>query len=205
MINEMSAASTQRAILDAALELVARDGITALSIREVARRAGITHQAPYHYYPNRESILVALALEGFALMREALIAARDAAPPRPDAQFRACGVASFQFAARHTAHFQLMFRTEAHDAGQLELRAASFAAMRVLVDIVIAAQAAGLAPRGDPMAIVITAWSTAHGLSALWVDDALPRVVPMFASDPDRLAALVADTLTMMMLAAAKC
>src|SRR5262245_4881527 len=99
----------RRALLDAALELVSSKGVQALTLREVARRAGVTHAAPYHHFPSKEALFAAVATEGFrdlaAAMRAALSGRRG-----PFASLRAIGVAYVRFATEHPAHFRIMFR-----------------------------------------------------------------------------------------------
>jgi len=192
----------RRAILDAALALVDSGGIDALSIREVARRAKVTHQAPYHHFKDRAAILAAIANEGFELLREAMITARDAAPL--ETRVMACGVGYFRFAVAHRAHFRIMFRLESHSPRRADLRRASIAALQILIESVVAAQAAKLAPSGDPIALVVTLWSTAHGLASLWVDGAMSRDFVGVGQDPEVVAELVGRTLTSLLAIAAK-
>src|SRR5262245_48225898 len=104
----------RRELLDAALALIDSRGVDGLSIRELARRAGVTHQAPYHHFRDRAAILAALAQEGYGRLRDAMIAARDQAPLRADARFQACGIGYFRFAVANKAYFRVMFRSEAH-------------------------------------------------------------------------------------------
>src|SRR6476661_4198967 len=97
------------ALLQASLALIEEDGIGALSLREVARKAGVSHNAPYHHFKDRGSLLAALAEDGFATLAREMAAARAAAP---DAQARleACGLAYIRFALESRARFKLMFR-----------------------------------------------------------------------------------------------
>ncbi len=192
----------RRAILDAALALVDSGGIDALSIREVARRAKVTHQAPYHHFKDRAAILAAIANEGFALLRAEMVAARDAAPA--GTRIMACGVGYFRFAVAHRAHFRIMFRSESHGPRHAELRRASIAALQILTECVVAAQAAKLAPSGDPTALVVTLWSAAHGMAALWVDGALSRAFVGVGRDTEVVGELVGRTLTDLLATAAK-
>jgi AcrR family transcriptional regulator len=192
----------RRAILDTALALVDSGGIDALSIREVARRAKVTHQAPYHHFKDRAAILAAIAIEGFSLLREEMVAARDAAPA--NRRVMACGVGYFRFAVAHRAHFRIMFRSESYSPRHAELRSASIAALQILIECVVAAQAARLAPSGDPTALVVTLWSAAHGLASLWVDGAMSRAFVGAGRDADIVGELVGRTLTDLLEAAAK-
>ena len=187
----------RRAILDASLSLIEKEGIGALSMREAARRAGATHGAPYHHFADRAAILAALAAEGFELMHGALRAADERARPDPLRRFRACGDAYFRFAREHTAHFRVMFRPElASPEEHPQVLEASGRAFAVLVEVLLDCQRAGLAPAGDVLPLVLTAWSTAHGLAALWVDGPLRTVHVGLPTEADALSDLVGATLT---------
>jgi hypothetical protein len=96
-----------------------------------------------------------------------------------------------------------MFRSESHSPRNAELRRASLAAMQILIECVVAAQAARLAPSGDPTALVVTLWSAAHGLASLWVDGAMSRAF-VGARDAGVVGELVGRTLTDLLETAAR-
>jgi len=184
----------RRAILDASLSLISEGGIGALSMREVARRAGVTHGAPYHHFEDRAAVLAAIAHEGFGFlergMRSAVAAAGD-----PIARFEAAGRAYFEFALAFPAHFRVMFRPELADSGAVPTKdASSTGAFGVLLEVVAACQAAGIAKGLDPKALVLTGWSTAHGLAALWIDGPLIGKAAL-GDDPAALARTVGATM----------
>src|SRR5262245_11839938 len=166
------------ALLQASLALIDEAGIGALSLREVARKAGVSHNAPYHHFKDRGSLLAALAEEGFAQLAAEMAAARAAAPDAR-ARLEACGLAYVRFALRSAARFKVMFRPELTapsqegDAGAVAR--ASMGPLDTLIAAVVDAQQAGLAPAGDPMPLVLTCWSTVHGLASLWLDGPLAR------------------------------
>lgn len=193
--SELPRGDLRQTILDVSLDLVAKEGVGALSMREVTRRAGVTHGAPYHYFSDRAAILTAIAEEGFAILVREMAAARAAAVG-PRERFEACGRAYFEFAMAHTAHFRVMYRPElASPASQGALDQAAEAGFQLLVECVVDCQAAGLAPPGDPLPLVLTSWSTAHGLAALWVDGPITRCLPGLGTDPAKLVAMVSTTL----------
>src|SRR4051812_13813839 len=91
-------------IVEASLSLIKELGLGALSMREVARRAGVSHQAPYHYFADREAILGAIAEQGFRLLREAVEEATAVQGGGPsDALIRA-GESYIRFAFTHPSH-----------------------------------------------------------------------------------------------------
>ncbi|MEU1484307.1 TetR/AcrR family transcriptional regulator [Streptomyces sp. NPDC005752] len=146
----------RRTLLAAALDVITQEGPDALSLRDLARRAGVSHAAPAHHFKDRTGLLTAVAAEGYALFADALAEA-------PDLQER--GVAYVRFAARHPAHFQVMFRPELYrpdDTALLTAKARATDELRAGVD--------GLsdAARGEDARLAgIAAWSLAHGFATL--------------------------------------
>lgn len=161
----------RRALLDAAADLVASSGPGQVSLREIARRCGVSHAAPAHHFADRATLLSALAAEGFRGLTSALAAVPPSAG-RP--HLAEMGVAYVTYAAGAPGHFPVMFRPELLAEGDPELVDARQAAFDALGDAVVAAQADGWAVGADHDAAVMTAWSTAHGLATLWLDGAVP-------------------------------
>jgi AcrR family transcriptional regulator len=193
----------RRTLLDASLALVEESGLGALSLREVARKAGVSHNAPYHHFPDRGSLLTAIAEEGFALLAAECQRARAAAPDNARARLEACGMGYVTFALRAPAHFRVMFRPELSCAdGKSVLFQAAVPAFDTVVGGVLECQAAGLAPPGDPMPLVLTCWSAVHGLASLWLDGPLAQDPRGFGKDPMKLATMVSSTIGTLMAAA---
>ena len=121
----------------------------------------------------------------------------DAIPETdPRARFEASGRAYFEFAMTHAAHFRVMFRPELADRDKHPAVDQSGAgAFMVLVECVQGLQAARPAPPGDVLPLVLTGWSTAHGLAALWVDGPLSRGLPGLGADPKTLVSMVSKSL----------
>jgi len=142
-------------LLASASELLEEQGLAALSLREVARRAGVSHNAPYRHFPDRDSLLAELAAEGFRRLGEAMSAK----------QGRVMGEAYVRFALEHPSRFRLMF------GGQLELRqhAALAEAARKTYDALVSAFRAqpGVV---NPETAAAAAWSLVHGLAQLLLD-----------------------------------
>jgi AcrR family transcriptional regulator len=194
----------RRAILAASLELVEKEGVAALSMREVARRAGVSHGAPYHHFPDRAAILAAVAALGFEKLAEVLRETADAHED-PLARFEALGRAYFHFALENPGYYRVMFRPELHDPTEHpDVDAAGTAAFQVLVFAIVACQDAGVAPPGDPLPVVLATWASAHGLAALWVDGPLARGALGLGDDPAGLAKMVSKTVGSMLAAAGR-
>lgn len=158
-----------RALLDAALLVMQEQGVAALSLREVARRAGVSHGAPAHHFKDKTGLLTALAVEGFERFRVALEAGRDAAADHPLARFAATGHAYVRFALEHPQHFELMFNHELIDLEHPPLIEAGRAAYEVLLHAVSAAQQEGLAPNLPADVVATGAWAFGHGMATLWL------------------------------------
>jgi AcrR family transcriptional regulator len=156
----------RRALLDAAASMIAESGAAALSMRDLARRAGVSHAAPTHHFKNKAGLLTALAIEGFDLLTEALEAAGG---------FLDAGVAYVRFAVTHRAHFEVMFRPDLYHPGHPVLVAArnrAGAALYVGAEELPDAAA-------DPGAVRqagLAAWSLAHGFATLWLSGAMPEL-----------------------------
>jgi transcriptional regulator, tetR family len=153
-------------ILRISRDLLNEGGPSSLSMREVARRAGCTHQAPYHHFQGREAILVALVEEGYRDLERALREARETSEGRaPQDATRAAGHAYLASALANPGVFRIMFRSDMYDAGAHSgLRAASLAARTQLRSL------AALAYGTDDPRAEVTLWAYVHGLATLVLD-----------------------------------
>lgn len=146
----------RRALIAATREVMASLGTEAVSLREVARRVGVSHNAPYRHFPSREALLAAVAAEGFA----ALAAAFGAVAPGPP--LLRLGQAYVRFACAEPALFRLMFgpeiRREDHPALS-QAAASAFGALR-----------AAITPGEQAQDVATGAWALVHGLAHLVVD-----------------------------------
>jgi AcrR family transcriptional regulator len=167
-------------LIEKAVEVIEEEGIGALSLRAVARRAGVSHGAPAHHFTDKAGLLTALATRAMDRFAAALTEVAAQAGDSPLEQLRAIGTTYIRFAVQHPAYFFIITRFELihrDDAGF----ARSYQALVDMVrEAVKAAQRAGWKPDVEPMALVITCWSAVHGLATLWLDGALEdRVGPL--------------------------
>jgi len=177
--------SLRQALLAAALELVRERGATDVSLREVARRAGVSHAAPAHHFGDKAGLLTELAIEGFRLFTEAQRVGAARGGDDPQRRFGWLGWAYVMFAAEHRAYFEVMFRPELLRRDDPALAQASLAAYQVLLDHVRAAL--GGSPTDEELGLRSTvAWSGAHGLATLWIDGNLGHYAGL--TDLDALA-----------------
>ncbi len=188
----MAIADMRRRVLDASLALVAEHGVRAVSFREVARRAGVSHQAPYHHFGNTQGILHAIAQEGFAALTAAMARAAAAAGPDPRKALTSAGIAYVTFARSHVGHFRVMFQrtlVELHDGDAPVPEGAQTYAL--LVELCAAAHRAGHGRGLSIDAISHLAWSTVHGLAMLLIE----RTLQVKAGDDEAVVARVVGTL----------
>lgn len=157
------------ALLDAALRIVEKDGPAALTLREVGRRVGVSQAAPYHHFEDKESILAALAEEGFDALTESMEVARAGAGKSPRARLRACGIGYVRFAVRHPAHFTVVFAGETPHARFPKLHAAGERAFGVVLETVKEGQESGLLRDGPAIELAVLSWAMVHGLAMLHV------------------------------------
>lgn len=157
-----------RALVEASIQLIEDHGPEAFTVREVARRIGVSHAAPYRHFADKRSLLAAAAAHGF---NELADTAREAFESEDEAVegFLALGRAYVRFAASHPVLFRLMFDSNPEDSGG-ELTAAKDGAFGVLLGSVAAAQQAGALQPLDLLDAAITAWSTVHGFALLVID-----------------------------------
>ena len=159
----------RRALLQASIELIESDGLSALSLREVARRVGVTHGAPYHYFPDRAALLRAVADEGFTLLGDTMTTEVSSAAD-PLAELLACGLGYVRFGIDNPGLFRLMFRPELTGIEPDNAPESFLNAWQILTEVVARCQAAGYAAAEPTAALATLCWSTVHGLTTLWVD-----------------------------------
>jgi AcrR family transcriptional regulator len=179
----------RRTLLDFAFAHVERNGVDTLSLREVAREAGVSHAAPYRHFPTRDALIAAMAEEGFALLRQMLVeTTRD--EPDPLVRFRKQGEAFIRFASAHPAHYRVMFsRRVPHGPGHPALEEAGTAAMRELIEVIADCQKAHRLRSGNRERMAVAAWAMVHGMATLLVDGQIDRG----RLTPARQAALIRE------------
>src|SRR5215218_4210516 len=172
----------RRVLLEAAVEAIDEVGPAALSLRDLARRAGVSHAAPAHHFGDKAGLLTAVAADGFRQLAATL---RDTYEATGD--FLEVGVAYVRFAVTHRVHFEVMFRPELYHTDDPELVRARDAARALLYPP--AAEAATSPDAGGDVRAGVAAWSLVHGLATLWLGQNLP---PQLGDDPEQIAREVA-------------
>ncbi|MFF9277181.1 TetR/AcrR family transcriptional regulator [Streptomyces griseosporeus] len=149
-------------LVDVGAELVAREGVQALTLREIARRAGVSHGAPRRHFPTHLELLSAIARRGFAELGERVAAVPgDGADPRR--RIEELARAYLEFASGNPGMYELMFRHDLLESGHLGLRDTSLPLFGVLVDLV-----GRVRPGADARAVAGALWANLHGVAQLW-------------------------------------
>ena len=168
----------RHALIDAALALVTEEQDWTFSLREVARRAKVSHNAPYNHFPEKQDLLIAVAAVGFEKLQQrmaASVAGMDAA----ERALIACGKAYIECGLENPALYRLMFGpalAKSGDGRPAEARRAGDGAKAVLEGVILRGARSGafaISPDDpvDQAKVVFFAWSVVHGLTTLLLDD----------------------------------
>jgi AcrR family transcriptional regulator len=163
-------------LLRITIEAIGEVGAAAMSVREVARRAGVTHAALTYHFGDKIGLLTAVAIDGYRLLGDALRPALT-----EHRSFAEIGVAYVRFAVTHPAHVEVMFQPRLHHADDHDLLAAKQATTTLLCGCAEATT--------EQLAAGVTAWSIVHGVSTLFINGNLP---PQLGDDPEEITRLVA-------------
>lgn len=157
------------ALLKAADALIRERGVGELSLREVARRAEVSHGAPAHHFRNKAGLLTAFAAQGFErlLAQVTALPAYRAAGSGPD-QLAATGRGYVRFALANPAHFAIMFDSAEVDTADPAFETASNQAYALLTRAIERCVREGRLPPGQVGAATVAAWSLVHGFACLW-------------------------------------
>ena len=159
----------KEALLQAAVELVGEAGPSGFTLRELARRAGVSHNAPYRHYKDREALLAEVACQGFEELVGAIYAAVSK-ESEPLGQFRAAGRAYVKFALRRPEHYAVMFDRMPEEPDPYPQRTqAAERAFDSLVQLVVLSQAAGAIVEDDSEMLARQAWALCHGIAKLGI------------------------------------
>ena len=155
----------KQALLEAAVQLIAETGPRGFTLREAARRAGVSHNAPYRHFRDRDDLLAAVAANGFDHLTRAM--ARSSLKTSPLNRLRRSGLAYVDFALRWPQHFAAMFDAPWNQTDYPECAAAAQRCFQTLLGFVRECQAAHQMPAGDPERLAYHAWSLVHGIAKL--------------------------------------
>ncbi len=162
------------ALIKTGLELISEKDISGFTLREVAKRTGVSTAAPYHHFKDKAELLQAMSIEGWRMLGERFEAVSDVAET-PSARLRGIGEAYIRFAMEHTEYFRVMSRPDLYYSGVYD---ENREATGLKVFEMLRSTVAGLFPgkkNDDPeiQEMVLHAWVLVHGFSTLWIDGSI--------------------------------
>lgn len=164
----------RRAVIETAMAMLREDCGWRFTLREVARRAGVSHAAPYKHFPDKAALLAEMAFIGFDQLREALRAAQSERPGSLSEALLPMGRAYLVFGDTNPALYRLMFGAEAGRPGGFHVSDRALAAFSVLTEVLEQGQASGLIARRPVRDQAAACWGLLHGLTMLTIDGLLP-------------------------------
>jgi AcrR family transcriptional regulator len=168
----------KNALIQAGIEILSKEGVGGLSLRKVAQRAGVSHNAPYSHFSDKQSLIAAISTEGFKRLYDDLDAAISAYPDDPKKQLQEGAWAYVQFAMDHTDTFKIMFSAvlekEKEYPAFVEISTQTF--YRV-VDLVRVCQEAGLLRPAPPEINAVAVWGQIHGIISLVLEGQISHTV----------------------------
>jgi AcrR family transcriptional regulator len=178
----------KNALIRAGIEILSKDGVQALTLRQVAKKAGVSHAAPYAHFADKQALIAAIAAEGYRQLYEKLAAAQES---RVDALARLMAVAQAyaQFAIDEPDHFKITFsgvvEAEKDYPDYVEQSKRCFALVMV---VVTDCQSGGILEPGDPELATVSVWASIHGFVQLMLANQIPGTLLAQYSMPDLLS-----------------
>lgn len=158
----------ENALIQAGVEILSKEGIDGLSLRNVAKRAGVSHSAPYAHFKDRQSLIAAISTEGFKQLYAELDAAILAHTDDPQQQLVEGAWAYVQFAMNHMDTFKIMFsgvlEKEKEYPAFVEISRKTFARV---IDVIRACQEAGILRPAPAEVMAVSVWGQVHGVISL--------------------------------------
>jgi AcrR family transcriptional regulator len=155
-------------LIEAGVALVRKVGPKGFTIREVARRAGVSHNAPYRHFHDKEELVAAIVAEGFERLNAAMKKRATHGVTGVD-RLKLSGVAYVDFALHWPGHFLAMFDLAPPSEEQIKEGDAGQKAFQTLLGFIVESQSEGAFPGGDPYPYALMAWSQVHGIAKLAV------------------------------------
>jgi AcrR family transcriptional regulator len=176
----------KNALIRAGVSILAKEGVSALSLRRVAQKAGVSHAAPYAHFADKQTLVAAIATEGYRRLYKALRAAIESHPDDPAAQLVEGAWAYVKFSLDDPDYFRValsgVVEKEKEFPALVEISQQSFAE---LVAVVSACQKAGILKPGPADLVAVAVWSLLHGLASLLPENQVPHTVSASVSMRD--------------------
>jgi AcrR family transcriptional regulator len=164
----------EQKILEEALSWIEKENIVSLSLRGIARNLGVSHNAPYRHFPDKESLLIAISIKGFSQLRQTLQQASNNHPDDAQKRLEAIGVAYIEYAVQNQAYYRVMFGERQKNVRSCPaLQQVANEAFAVLVNAIKTGQTKEVFIEETTEQLARVCWSLVHGVSMLAIDDQL--------------------------------
>lgn len=157
----------RNALINAGVTLLQEEGVSALTLRKVARRAEVSHAAPYRHFTDKNALLTAIALQGFQMLAKTMEKAIQHYPGDAKQRLVAIGEHYIAYGVAHPAHLSLMFSEVLHQSKDDTLNQAARYTYELLHESVKQAQHTRVVKAGDSNQIAVALWSLVHGMTML--------------------------------------
>jgi len=168
----------KNALIQAGIEILSREGVNALSLRKVARRAGVSHAAPYAHFADKQALVAAISTEGYKKLYKRVYRAVQRHQGDPLRQFVEAAWAYVEFALTDPDHFKItlsgVVEKEKDYPAFVKISRKSF---RLVVELVEAGQRAGILNAGPPDLVAASVWGLVHGFASLILEDQLSHTL----------------------------
>ncbi len=163
----------QEALLEAAIDIIDKEGTSALTIRRLAEKVGVSHAAPAYHFKDKNALLVAVATEGFRRLGhyfEKCVSQKD-----PVERVREMGHAYIDFALAHPSHYRVMFGPDfatikTDDPEFIQVASAAFAYLHDTMKEIYPERRGPDSEEMNSLTAALSSWSTVHGVVMLWID-----------------------------------
>src|SRR5215216_442566 len=168
----------KNALIRAGIQILSKEGIEGLSLRQVAQRAGVSHNAPYSHFPDKQSLIAAISTEGFKQLYSELDNVISSCPDDPRRQLQEGAWAYVQFAVNNTDTFKIMFSGVLEkEKDYPEFVEISHKTFQRVVDVVRACQQEGILPPNPAELSAVAVWGMVHGMISLLLEGQISHTV----------------------------